>query len=65
MEKDDVLKFTTEVRQFLELASQNGKISTEKIENIRGMLQNAKQSALAQGKDVAPITDLIGDLESF
>ena len=65
MENNDVLKFTTEIRQFLEMASQSGKIPSDKIQNIRGMLENARQSALAQGKGVEPITDLIGELESF
>lgn len=65
MQNDDVLKFTTEIREFLQMASQNGKIAPDKIQSIRGMLENARQSTLAQGKDVAPITNLMNDLDSF
>ncbi|MEG6522038.1 hypothetical protein [Desulfotomaculum sp. 1211_IL3151] len=63
--ENDVVKFASDIREFLQTASQNGKISSEKIENIIDMLENAKQSALAQGKGVDPIQELIQELKEY
>ncbi|GAB6180952.1 hypothetical protein JCM14036_22710 [Desulfotomaculum defluvii] len=61
--QNDIVKFASDIKGFIQTASQNGKISSDKIENIIGMLENAKQSALDQGKDVEPIQDLIKELK--
>lgn len=63
--ENDVVKFALDIRGFIQTASQNGKITSEKIENIIDMLENAKQSALAQGKGVDPIQELIQELKEY
>lgn len=64
MQSEDVVKFTSEVREFINTASQNGKIPDEKMENIIGMLENAKQTALAEGKNTKPIDTLIQEIRA-
>ncbi|MTI79565.1 MAG: hypothetical protein FH758_01590 [Firmicutes bacterium] len=63
MDNQDVIAFTNEVRQFVQIASQNGKIPSDKVDSIIEKLESTKQDALAEGINVDPINGLIAELK--
>lgn len=67
MMNNEIVKFTNDIRSFLQTASQNGmaKIPDQKLLNVIGMLEETKQQALKQGQDVKPIDDLIGEVTAL